>query len=144
MNLTEPTTAARPGRKRALIRAAAVLQLLQGVLMEGTVFVGFFVLLALDVPQESVGRYFEFRLDYLQDNLYEMMLLCGVFAALRVIASVGLLRGRAWGAALTVVNCVVTLVLMVFLLPAGLADGVFCGGTIVLLAWALFGDRRID
>ncbi|MCU1445281.1 MAG: hypothetical protein JWP54_939, partial [Cryobacterium sp.] len=40
-----------------------------------------------------------------------------------IIGAIGVLRNRLWGLALSVINCVVAMVLMVFMLPAGIVDG---------------------
>ncbi len=108
--------------------------------MEGLVVVGLIVLVALDVPQSLIlERADVFALNYLQENLYLMMAMSGLFAALRVVGAIGLLRNRLWGLGLSIINCVVTLVLMVFMLPAGLADGVLSGTALVLLLFAWLG-----
>ena len=126
--------------QRLQYRWAAGLLLVQGVLMEGVVFIGVLVLLALKIPQASIVEHADvFALPYLQDNLYLMMAMSGVFAALRVLGAVGLLRNRLWGLGLSLVNCIVTLTLMVFLLPAGLLDGVLSGTALVLLLFARLG-----
>ncbi|WP_414172303.1 hypothetical protein [Clavibacter tessellarius] len=127
-------------RARRELRAAAVLLLAQGVLMEGVVAVGLVVLLALGVPQEAITDHADvFALAYLRENLYPMMAMSGVFAALRITAAVGLWRDRLWGLALAGTMCVVTLVLMVFLLPAGILDGVLSGTALALLLHARLG-----
>ena len=129
-----------PRRARRELRAAAVLLLVQGVLMEGLVAVGLVVLLVLGIPQEAVTEHARvFALPYLQDQLYPMMAMSGIFAALRITAGIGLWRDRLWGLALAGTMCVVTLVLMVFLLPAGLLDGVLSGTALVLLLHARLG-----
>jgi len=126
--------------QRLQYRWAAGSLLVQGVLMEGVVFIGVLVLLALKIPQASIVEHADvFALPYLQDNLYLMMPMSGVFAALRVLGAVGLLRNRLWGLGLSLVNCIVTLALMVFLLPAGLLDGVLSGTALVLLLFARLG-----
>jgi uncharacterized membrane protein (DUF2068 family) len=108
--------------------------------MEGLVFIGLVVLLVLNVPQASiVERADVFALPYLQGNLYLMMAMSGVFAALRVLGAIGLFRNRLWGLGLSLINCMVTLVLMVFLLPAGLLDGVLSGTALVLMLFAWLG-----
>ncbi|WP_241980168.1 hypothetical protein [Cryobacterium glaciale] len=132
--------------QRLQYRWAAGLLLVQGVLMEGLVFIGVLVLLALRIPQTTIVENADvFVLPYLQENLYLMMAMSGIFAALRVMGAVGLLRNRLWGLALSLINCVVTLALMVFLLPAGLLDGVLSGTALVLMLFARFGqtpDKR--
>ncbi|WP_052129286.1 hypothetical protein [Clavibacter michiganensis] len=127
-------------RARRELRAAAVLLLVQGVLMEGLVAVGLVVLLVLGIPQATVTDHADvFALAYLRENLYPMMAMSGIFAALRITAGVGLWRDRLWGLALAAVMCVVTLVLMVFLLPAGILDGVLSGTALALLLHARLG-----
>lgn len=114
--------------------------LIQGVLMEGLIFIGLLVLLALKIPQTTIVENADvFALPYLQENLYLMMAMSGIFAALRVLGAVGLLRNKLWGLALSIINCLVTLALMVFLLPAGLLDGLLSGTALVLLLLARFG-----
>lgn len=49
-----------------------------------------------------------------------------------------------WGFVLSLNNCVVTLVLMTFMLPAGIADGVLSGGAPTLLLIARYGKTRIE
>lgn len=120
--------------RRRQLRAASVVILLQGILMEGSVFIGVLVLLALGIsPAVVTGRTEIFAFDYLQANLYPMMLLSGVFAALRILSAIALWRDRLWGLALSLAMCLVTLVLMVFLLPPGIADGILSGAALVLI-----------
>jgi uncharacterized membrane protein (DUF2068 family) len=134
------TDVTAPRRARRELRAAAWLLLVQGVLMEGLVAVGLVVLLVLGIPQSTITDHAEvFALPYLQDQLYPMMAMSGIFAALRIAAGVGLWRDRLWGLALAAVMCAVTLVLMVFLLPAGILDGVLSGTALVLLLHARLG-----
>lgn len=125
---------------RRQYRWAAWLLLIQGVFMEGLVFIGVVVLLALQISPASIVENADvFALPYLQDNLYLMMAMSGVFGALRVFGAVGLLRNRLWGLALSLINCIVTLTLMIFLLPAGILDGVLSGTALVLLLVARLG-----
>ena len=113
-------------------------------MMEGSVAVGLVALLVLRVPQTTITDRVEiFALDYLQENLYLMMAMSGVFAAMRVIGGIALWRGRVWGLALTAANCGLTLVLMIFLLPAGLLDGLFSATALILLLSGWFGDSGI-
>lgn len=129
---------------RRMLRAAAVLILIQGVVMEGIVVIGLCLLLALGIPQGVVTERAEiFALPFLQENLYLMMAMSAVFAVLRIIAGVALWRRRLWGLALSLIMCAVTLVLMIFMLPAGIADGLLSGAALVLLLRGWLGDRRI-
>jgi uncharacterized membrane protein (DUF2068 family) len=108
--------------------------------MEGLVIIGLVVLLILGVAQDVLTENAEiFALPYLQENLYLMMAMSGVFAVLRVIGAVALWRNRLWGLALSLINCAVTLTLMIFLLPAGIADGLLSGAALVLILHGWLG-----
>ena len=54
-----------------------------------------------------------------------MMVMGAIYGIVRVIGAVGLLKNRMWGLALSVINCVITMALMMFMLPAGIMDGIF-------------------
>jgi hypothetical protein len=56
----------------------------------------------------------------------------------------GLWKERAWGYTLSIINCPVALVLMLFMLPAGAADGVLSGGALVMLLIAHYGTAPIE
>jgi hypothetical protein len=125
-------------------RAAAVLMIVHGALMEFGVFVALVPLLALGVDFDAVGQYFSFNVPFFQEHLVEMMVLSGVFGITRIIGAIGVLRNRLWGLALSVINCVVTMVLMVFMLPAGILDGLLACSALVLLLTAHFGTRPLS
>ena len=44
---------------------------------------------------------------------------------------------------LSVINCVITITLMMFLLPAGIMDGILAGSALVLILIQYFGDKKI-
>jgi len=48
-----------------------------------------------------------------------------------------------WGLILSVINCVITLTLMMFLLPAGIMDGILAGSALVLILIQYFGEKKI-
>lgn len=144
MSEDRASTRGAPLRVDRRYRAAAVLLLVQGVVMEGLAIVGLAVLLALGVGQDAVGRRVEiFALPFLQHNLFLMMAMSGIFGALRTIGAIGLWRGRVWGFVLSLVMVASTIVLMIFMLPAGIADGLLSGGALVLMLWARYGDERL-
>ena len=125
------------------LKVAAILQLIQGVLMEGLPFLGLWVVLALGVDASLLAHGVSFIVPFFNEHLFLMMGMSGVFAALRIVASIGLLKNRMWGYALSVINCVVTLVLMIFMLPAGIVDGLLTGGALIFLLLARFGSAPI-
>ncbi|MBS3178926.1 MULTISPECIES: hypothetical protein [unclassified Pseudoclavibacter] len=126
------------------LKWAAALQLVQGVLMEGIPFLGLIVLLAVDADASVMERGFSFIVPFFDEHLYLMMAMSGVFAALRIFGAIGLLRNRMWGFALTLLNCFITLTLMMFMLPAGIADGLLAGSALVLLLMARYGTTPIE
>ena len=133
-----------PRTRTARLRWASGLLITQGVLMELSVLIGLVVLLALGVPQiEITERVNIFALPYLNENLYLMMAMSGVFGALRVTGAVAMVRNQQWGLALSLINCGVTLVLMIFLLPPGLLDGLLTGSALVLILSAWLQGRPI-
>ncbi|MFJ6534656.1 hypothetical protein ACIQH5_00390 [Paenarthrobacter sp. NPDC091711] len=124
-------------------RFAAALLMVQGLFMEGGVFVAGVVLWALGIEQSVVGMRFQFIVPFFQEHLYLLMMMSGVFGAMRIIGAVGLARNREWGFSLSLINCVVTLALMIFLLPAGIADGVLSGTALVLILLGRHGSSPI-
>lgn len=66
-----------------------------------------------------------------------------IFGVLRIIGAVGLLKNRMWGLALSIINSVVTMILMMFMLPAGIPDGLLAGSALVLMLLGYFGDKKI-
>ena len=125
------------------IRWAAWLQLAQGAAMEGLPFLGLGALLLFKVDPDLLAHGFSFIVPFFNENLYLMMAMSGVFAALRITGAIGLLKNRMWGYQLSLVNCTVTLVLMIFMLPAGIADGLLAGGALILLLMAHYGRSPI-
>lgn len=111
--------------------------------MEGGTFLGFVVLATLGVSQQAVGEHFSFIVPFFQDHLYLMMIMSGIFGALRVTGAIGVLKNRLWGYALSLINCSVTLALMLFMLPAGIVDGLLSGTALVLLLMARYGTAAI-
>lgn len=128
---------------RSKYRIAAALLMIQGLFMEGGVFVAGIVLWVLGIEQSVIGMRFEFIVPFFQEHLYLLMVMSGVFGALRIIGAVGLAKDREWGFCLSLINCVVTLALMIFLLPAGIADGILSGTALLLILFGRHGSSPI-
>ena len=86
---------------------------------------------------------FFFIAQYLQENLYLMMAMGGIYGIVRVISAIGLLKSRMWGLDLSIINCVVTMALMIFMLPAGIMDGILACTSLVLILTQYFGKNKI-
>ncbi|MCI4656892.1 hypothetical protein [Cryobacterium zhongshanensis] len=124
-------------------RWAAILMIIHGGLMELGPCLAIVPVLASGMGAGQISRYFQFIVPYFQDNLILLMAMSGVFGVVRIIGAIGILRNRLWRLALAVINCVVTMVLMIFVLPAGIADAVLACTALVLLLTAYFGKRPL-
>lgn len=124
-------------------KIAAILMIIHGGFMEiGGVF-AMIPALMVGTDKFDIGQYFSFKLPYFQDNLNMMIIMGAMYGILRVIAVIGLLRNRMWGLVLAVILCCITLTLMMFLVPAGIMDGVLAGISLVLILMRYFDGRVI-
>lgn len=124
-------------------KIAAILMIIHGGFMElGGVFC-MIPALMLGTDKFDIGQYFEFKLQYFQDNLYMMMVMGAIYGVFRLIGAIGLLKNRMWGLVLSAINCVITITLMMFLLPAGIMDGILAGSALILILMQYFGDKKI-
>lgn len=99
--------------------------------------------LALGSDSFNAGQYFSFIVPFFQENLHLMMIIGGIFGVVRLIGAIGLLKNRMWGLALSVINCIVTMILMVFMLPAGIFDGIFACSALILILIQYFGAKKV-
>lgn len=126
-------------------KAASILMILHGGLMEiGGALCVIPCLLMFDSSQFDISRFFSFKFSYFQENLYMISVMGAMYGVLRVIGAVGLLKNRMWGLTLSVINCVITLLLMMFLLPAGIMDGIMSASALTLILIQYFGDKKIQ
>lgn len=124
-------------------KIAAMLMIIHGGFMEiGGVF-AMIPALMVGTDKFDIGQYFSFKLPYFQDNLNMMIIMGAMYGILRGIAAIGLLRNRMWGLVLAVILCCITLTLMMFLVPAGIMDGVLAGISLVLILMQYFDGRVI-
>lgn len=99
--------------------------------------------LIIGTDKFDIGQYFAFKLPYFQENLYMMIVMGAMYGVIRLIGAIGVLKNRMWGLVLSVINCVVTIALMMFLLPAGIMDGILAGSSLILLLTGCFGNKKI-
>ena len=126
-----------------LLKLAAFFAALQAVVMELSSAVFFLVIVLLRLDLGFMEGHSIFAMDYLQENLELMMVMGGIFGALRLVGAVGLWKNRMWGFYLSLIMCIVTLVLMIFMLPAGIADGLLSGAALVCMLIAHSGTKTI-
>lgn len=124
-------------------KAAAILMIIHGGLMElSGVFFIFFPLIFGNNSIET-GKYFSFKLSYFQENMNMMIIMGVIYGLMRLTGAIGLLKNRMWGLALSVINSVATIIVMMFMLPAGIADGILAGSALVLMLTQYYGDKKI-
>ena len=124
-------------------KLAALLMIIHGGCMElGGVFclIPAFI---LGTDKFDIGQYFSFKLPYFQDNLYMMIVMGAIYGVFRMIGAIALLKNKMWGLVLSVINCVITIALMMFLLPAGIMDGILAGSALILMLIQYFGNKKI-
>ncbi len=124
-------------------KIAAWLMIIHGGVMELGGVLCMIPALMGNADQFEIGQFFEFKLPYFQDNLYMMMAMGAIYGILRLFGAFGLLRNRMWGFVLSVINCVITITLMMFLLPSGIMDGILASGALLLILTQYFGDRKL-
>ena len=124
-------------------KTAAILMLIHGGLMELGGCLALLPVLLFRNENMEISNYFSFIVPYFQQNLYLMMIMGGIYGVVRIIGAIGLLRNKMWGLALSVINCVVTMLLMMFMLPAGIIDGILSCTALVLILMQYFGDKKI-
>ena len=124
-------------------KAAAVLMIIHGGLMEIGGCLALIPVLLMGTDKLDMSRYFSFIVPFFQENLHMMMVMGGIYGIIRVIGAVGLWKNRKWGLSLSVINCVVTMILMMFMLPAGVMDGVLACSALILILTQYYGDKKI-
>ena len=124
-------------------KIAAWLMIIHGGFMEIGGVLCALPALILGSGKFDIGQYFSFKLQYFQDNLYQILFMGPIFGVMRIIGAIGLLKNRMWGLALSVINCVVTMILMMFMLPFGIQDGLLACIALVLILTQYFGNRKI-
>ena len=99
--------------------------------------------LILGSDKFDIGQYFSFKLPYFQENLYLILFMGAMYGIVRIIGAIGLLKNKMWGLALSVINCVLTMALMMFMLPFGIQDGLLACSALILILTQYFGNRKI-
>lgn len=122
---------------------AAILMIIHGGLFELGGSLALIPILFYQDGTGSIEKYFSFIVPYFQSNLYLVMLMGGIYGIVRIIGAIGLLKNRMWGLALSVINSITTMALMMFMLPAGIMDGILAGTALILILMQYFGKSKI-
>ena len=124
-------------------KIASVLMMIHGAFME---IGGCFCLIPifiLGADKFNINEYISFIVPYFQENMDLMLIMGMLYGIVRVIGAVGLWKNRMWGLVLSVINCVITMALMMFMLPAGIMDGILAITALILILTQYFENKKI-
>lgn len=124
-------------------KIASVLMMIHGAFME---IGGCFCLIPifiLGADKFNINEYISFIVPYFQENMDLMLIMGMLYGIVRVIGAVGLWKNRMWGLVLSILNCIITMILMMFMLPAGIMDGVLACSSLILILTQYFWDKKI-
>ena len=124
-------------------KIASILMIIHGGFMEIGGCLALIPVLAFGSNNFNADKYFSFIVPYFQENLYLMMIMGGIFGIVRLIGAIGLLKNRIWGLVLSVINCIITMILMIFMLPAGIFDGIFACSALILILIQYYGTKKV-
>lgn len=124
-------------------KIAAILMIIHGLFMEIGGCMCLVPIFILGSNKFDINQYFSFIVPYFQENMNLMIVMGAVYGIIRVIGAVGLWKNRMWGLILSIINCVITMALMMFMLPAGIMDGIFACSALILILIGYFGDKKI-
>lgn len=124
-------------------KIASILMFIHGAFMEIGGCLCLIPALIFGSDSFDMSKYFSFIVPYLQDNLYMMSVTGLIYGVVRVIGAAGLWKNKMWGLVLSLINCVITMALMIFMLPAGIMDGIFACSALILILVQYFGNRKI-
>lgn len=124
-------------------KAASILMIIHGGFMEIGGCLALIPILAMGPDKIDMSSYFSFIVPYLQENMNLMIVMGGIYGVVRVIGAIGLLKNRMWGLVLSIINCVITMALMIFMLPAGIMDGILACSALILILLEYFGNKKI-
>lgn len=124
-------------------KTAAWIMIVHGGFMEIGGVLCFLPAMLLGTDRFDIGQYFSFKLPYFQDNLNMMIVMGAIYGVVRTVGAIGLLKNKMWGLVLSVINCSITMALMMFLLPAGIVDGVLASSALILILTQYYGNKEI-
>lgn len=99
--------------------------------------------LVLILGEDTNVKQYVFAMDFLRDNIILMMAMGVIFGVTRVIGAIGVLKNRMWGFVLALINCIVTMIVMIFMIPSGIIDGILACAAMILLLMGYFGEKEI-
>lgn len=124
-------------------KIASILMFIHGAFMEVGGCLCLIPVFVMGSDRFDINQYFSFIVPYFKENMNLMLVMGATYGVVRTIGAVGLWKNRMWGLALSVINCVITMALMMFMLPAGILDGIFAAAALILMLTQYFGTKKI-
>lgn len=124
-------------------KIASILMIIHGAFMEIGGCLCLIPIFILGADRFDINEYISFIVPYFQDSMNLMLIMGMLYGIVRVIGAIGLWKNRMWGLALSMINCVITMALMMFMLPAGIMDGILACSALILILTQYFGDKKI-
>ena len=85
------------GKTMKKYKIAAIIMIIHGGFMELAGVLCMIPALLLGNDKFDIGKFFEFKLQYFQDNIYMMIVMGAIYGVIRLIGAIGLLKNRMWG-----------------------------------------------
>ncbi|MCX8058918.1 MAG: DUF2127 domain-containing protein [Spirochaetes bacterium] len=125
------------------IRISAIIMIFHGALLEiGAIFLYLPSLISKDI-KFNIPDFANFIVPYFKENMNLMIVMSFIYGVVRVFGAIGILKNRMWGFSLSVIICSITMVLMVFMLPFGIIDGILSCIALILMLEGYFGKKKI-
>ena len=124
-------------------RIASILMFIHGAFMEIGGCLCLVPIFVMDSDKIDINQYFSFIVPYFKDNMNLMLIMGVIYGIVRIIGAVGLYKNRMWGLVLSVINCIITMGLMMFMLPVGIMDGLLATAALILILIQYFGNKKI-
>ena len=139
-------------------KIASLLMFIHGAFMEIGGCLALIPVFVIGSDKFDINQYISFIVPYFKDKqlmkkifvgavffkvLYVVWLCNFNLPVVRVIGAVGLWKNRMWGLVLSVINCVITMALMMFMLPAGIMDGILAITALILILTQYFENKKI-
>jgi uncharacterized membrane protein (DUF2068 family) len=124
-------------------KIASLLMFIHGAFMEIGGSLCLIPIFIMGSDKFNINQYFSFIVPYFRDNMNLMLVMGAIYGIVRIIGAIGLWKNRMWGLALSVINCIITMALMMFMLPAGIIDGILATSALILILTQYFENRKI-
>ena len=124
-------------------KIASILMFIHGALMELGGCLCLIPVFVIGSDKFDINQYFSFIVPYFKDNMNLMLVMGAIYGIVRIIGAVGLWKNKMWGLALSVINCIITMTVMMFMLPAGIMDGILASAALILILTQYFGNKKV-